>query len=179
MTAVNFKDTNVTTGYFVLDNLEKFTWYTVWVKSDTSRGLGVESERFRIRTLEEGMLMINADNVIKFLFSAIRLPQFMVFLYDASLFVFFMSVGSVVPINATVRLPDEEWRDDLSNTTSEAFMNLSRKLEINVSVHAVTMLLISSVFNFLFGFTLLTDQTEQCNEQTNRDGAVVGELVSR
>lgn len=44
-------------------------------------------------------------------------------------------VCSVVPINATIRLPNEEWSDELSNTTSEAFMNLSRKLEINVSFH--------------------------------------------
>ncbi|KAJ7375164.1 hypothetical protein OS493_001902 [Desmophyllum pertusum] len=89
-TVKNIKDTNATTGFVVLDKLEKFAWYTVWVKSVTSRGLGVESERFKIQTLEE-----------------------------------------VVPINTTVRLTNKRWTDDLSNTTSEAFRNLSRILEIN------------------------------------------------
>ena len=55
-TMQNIKDTNVTAGFLVLDKLKKFSWYTVWIKSVTSRGLGVESERFKIRTLEEGML---------------------------------------------------------------------------------------------------------------------------
>ena len=55
VTVANIKDTNVTTGFVVLDKLEKFAWYTVWVKSVTSRGLGVKSECFKIRTLEEGM----------------------------------------------------------------------------------------------------------------------------
>ena len=52
----NIKDTNVTAGFHALDELKKFSWYTVWGKSVTSRGLGVESQRFKIRTLEEGML---------------------------------------------------------------------------------------------------------------------------
>lgn len=52
----NIKDTNVTRGFHVLDKLKKFSWYTVWVKCVTSRGLGVESERFKIQTLEEGLL---------------------------------------------------------------------------------------------------------------------------
>lgn len=52
----DIKDTNVTVGFRALNELKKFAWYTVWVKSVTSRGLGVESERFKIRTLEEGML---------------------------------------------------------------------------------------------------------------------------
>ena len=55
-TVQNIKDTNVTAGFHALDELKTFSWYTVWVKSVTSRGLGVESERFKIRTLEEGML---------------------------------------------------------------------------------------------------------------------------
>jgi len=54
-TAVKRKEMNITRGYFVLDNLEKFAWYTIWVRSATSRGLGPESESFRIRTLEEGL----------------------------------------------------------------------------------------------------------------------------
>ena len=49
------------------------------------------------------------------------------------LFSLFFHVGSVVPVNAIIRLSNEEWNDGLSNTTSEAFMNLSRKLETNVS----------------------------------------------
>ena len=55
-TVQNIKDTNVTAGLHALDELKKFSWYTVWGKSVTSRGLGVESERFKIQTLEEGML---------------------------------------------------------------------------------------------------------------------------
>lgn len=55
-TVQDIKDTNVTAGFHALDELKKFSWYTVWVKSATSRGLGVESERFKVRTLEEGML---------------------------------------------------------------------------------------------------------------------------
>ena len=55
-TVQNIRDTKVTTGFHALDKLKKFSWYTVWVKSVTSRGLGAESERFTIRTLEEGML---------------------------------------------------------------------------------------------------------------------------
>lgn len=54
-TSLNIVDTNFTTGYFLLDNLEKFSWYTVWVRSVTSRGVGPETHRFRLRTLEEGM----------------------------------------------------------------------------------------------------------------------------
>ena len=45
----------------------------------------------------------------------------------------FLYLFSVVPINTTVRLTNKRWTDDLSNTTSEAFRNLSRILEINVS----------------------------------------------
>lgn len=56
-TVTNIKDTNATTGFFVLDKLQKFSLYTIWVKSATSRGLGGESERFKIRTLEEGILL--------------------------------------------------------------------------------------------------------------------------
>jgi len=55
-TVQNIKDTKVTPGFHALDKLKKFAWYTVWVRSVTSRGLGVESKRFKIRTLEEGML---------------------------------------------------------------------------------------------------------------------------
>ena len=54
-TVTNVKDTNATTGIFVLDKLQKFSLYTVWVRSATSRGLGMESEHFKIRTLEEGI----------------------------------------------------------------------------------------------------------------------------
>ena len=64
-TVQTIKDTNVTVGFHALDKLKKFSWYTVWVKSVTSRGLGVESERFTIRTLEEGML---AAAVLYFVF---------------------------------------------------------------------------------------------------------------
>lgn len=55
-TVQNFQDTNATTGFNTLDKLKTFSWYTIWVKSVTSRGPGVESERFKIRTLEEGMV---------------------------------------------------------------------------------------------------------------------------
>ena len=47
---------------------------------------------------------------------------------------FSFNIGSVVPINITIRLPDEEWTDELSNTTSESFKNLSQKLENTVSI---------------------------------------------
>ena len=39
----------------MLNDLERFSWYTVWVKSVTSRGLGAKSTRLKIRTLEEGV----------------------------------------------------------------------------------------------------------------------------
>lgn len=48
--------------------------------------------------------------------------------------VFSCYFGSVVPINTTVRLPGENWTGDLLNTTSEAFRNLSKQLQIKVSV---------------------------------------------
>ena len=53
-TWLNTIDVNFTAGYFILGHLEKFTWYTVWVRAVTARGLGIESQRFSIRTLEEG-----------------------------------------------------------------------------------------------------------------------------
>lgn len=48
--------------------------------------------------------------------------------------VFSFYVGSVVPINTTVRLPGENWTADLLNTTSDAFSNLSKQLQIKVSI---------------------------------------------
>ena len=51
---MNFRDANFTTGYFVLDNLETFSWCNLYVRAVTSRGLGVKSELFVVRTLEEG-----------------------------------------------------------------------------------------------------------------------------
>ena len=60
----------------------------------------------------------------------------------------FFHIGTVVPVNVTVRLPDQRWREDLSNTTSELFINLSRKLEIGVSIYLMTIILAnSSIFN--------------------------------
>ena len=43
-------------------------------------------------------------------------------------------VGSVVPINTTFRLPGKNWTTDLLNTASEAFSNLSKQLQIKVSI---------------------------------------------
>ena len=51
---MNVRVANFTTGYFELDNLETFSWYNLYVRAVTSRGLGVESELFVVRTLEEG-----------------------------------------------------------------------------------------------------------------------------
>ena len=53
-TDMNVRDANFTAGYFVLDNLETFSWYNLYVRAVTSRGLGVQSELFVVRTLEEG-----------------------------------------------------------------------------------------------------------------------------
>ena len=53
-TDMNVRDANFTAGYFVLDNLETFSWYNLYVRAVTSRGLGVKSELFVVRTLEEG-----------------------------------------------------------------------------------------------------------------------------
>lgn len=53
-TDVSLKDANFTTGYFLLDNLETFSWYNLYARAVTSRGLGVKSELFVVRTLEEG-----------------------------------------------------------------------------------------------------------------------------
>ena len=53
-TDMNVRDANFTAGYFVLDNLETFSWYNLYVRVVTSRGLGVKSELFVVRTLEEG-----------------------------------------------------------------------------------------------------------------------------
>ena len=41
---------------------------------------------------------------------------------------------SVVPVNATVLLLDEQWTDDLENTTSNTFLVLSGKLKSKVSI---------------------------------------------
>lgn len=52
-----------------------------------------------------------------------------------TLYIFFRCpLGLVVSVNATVRLLNEEWSDGLKNTTSEPLVNLSRKIEFNVSV---------------------------------------------
>lgn len=51
---MNVRDENFTTGYFVLDNLETFSWYNLYSRAVTSRGLGMKSELFVVRTLEEG-----------------------------------------------------------------------------------------------------------------------------
>ena len=51
---MNVRDENFTTGYFVLDSLETFSWYNLYVRAVTSGGLGVKSELFVVRTLEEG-----------------------------------------------------------------------------------------------------------------------------
>lgn len=53
-TDLDVRDANFTAGYFVLDNLETFSWYNLYVRAVTSRGLGVKSELFVVRTLEEG-----------------------------------------------------------------------------------------------------------------------------
>lgn len=72
LTVTNIKHANATTGFVVLDRLEKFSWYTVWVKSVTSRGLGGESERLKIRTLEEGMLI----ELTKFFLKSVMLDNY-------------------------------------------------------------------------------------------------------
>lgn len=51
---MNVRDANFTAGYFVLDDLETFSWYNLYVRAVTSGGLGVKSELFVVRTLEEG-----------------------------------------------------------------------------------------------------------------------------
>ena len=53
-TDMNVRDANFTAGYFVLDNLKTFSWYNLYARAVTSRGLGVKSELFVVRTLEEG-----------------------------------------------------------------------------------------------------------------------------
>ncbi len=44
---------------YVLENLEKWTEYLVWVRAHTDVGSGPESPAARIRTKEDGMLMLS------------------------------------------------------------------------------------------------------------------------
>ena len=70
------------------------------------------------------------------LFSYHLCSTYSIILYMVMLFKlpFSSYVGSVVPINATVRLPGKNWTSDLLNTTSDAFSNLSKELQIKVSI---------------------------------------------
>ena len=66
--------------------------------------------------------------------------------------VFSSYVGSVVPINMTVRLPGRNWTADLFNATSEAFSNLSKLLQIKVSTRHLYYLTFKYFFRYLNWF---------------------------
>jgi len=66
--------------------------------------------------------------------------------------VFSLYVGSVVPINMTVRLPGRNWTADLFNATSEAFSNLSKLLQIKVSTRHLYYLTFKYFFHHLNWF---------------------------
>lgn len=46
---------------YVLDDLEKWTEYVVWVRAHTDKGPGMESPAARTRTQEDGMLKLTAS----------------------------------------------------------------------------------------------------------------------
>lgn len=51
---------------YVLEDLDKWTEYLVWVKAHTDVGPGPESPAALIRTMEDGMLMMTRSNPIHF-----------------------------------------------------------------------------------------------------------------
>lgn len=59
-------DVNVTRRSVEIENLGKFVNYTVWVKSVSTRGLGVSSIPIYVRTLEEGEPRVFKSSYVHF-----------------------------------------------------------------------------------------------------------------
>ena len=57
-TRVQYVDTNTSISHLVINNLEKFEYYVIWLQQLTSHGPGAESQRFQLKTLEEGELCV-------------------------------------------------------------------------------------------------------------------------
>ncbi|RMX41265.1 hypothetical protein pdam_00012375, partial [Pocillopora damicornis] len=92
LTNIRFVDVKSPSSHIIIQNLENFENYLLWVQTITPRGLGPKSTAVSTRTLEK-----------------------------------------VVPINASVRLINKEWTDELLNSTSIFFMNLTKQLQTQVA----------------------------------------------
>jgi hypothetical protein len=54
-TVLNLTQTvNQRANHTSLDRLEKFAYYVIWIRGVTQWGLGIPSQKIRVRTLEEG-----------------------------------------------------------------------------------------------------------------------------
>ena len=49
-------DVNASTNHVVIQHLEDFEYYLIWLQRITARGLGPKSKEVKIRTLEKGKL---------------------------------------------------------------------------------------------------------------------------
>ena len=54
VTVTHFVNVNKSNSDLVMQDLEIFEYYLIWIQARTSRGLGTKSEAVKTRTLEQG-----------------------------------------------------------------------------------------------------------------------------
>ena len=54
VTVTHFVNVNKSNSDVVMQDLENFEYYMIWIQARTSRGLGPKSEAVKTRTLEKG-----------------------------------------------------------------------------------------------------------------------------
>ena len=53
-TDIHYVEVNRSASHIIIENLENFEYYLVWMQAITSRGLGPKSKEVLTRTLEKG-----------------------------------------------------------------------------------------------------------------------------
>ena len=54
VTVTHFVNVNKSDSYVIMQDLDNFEHYLIWIQARTSRGLGPKSEVVKARTLEKG-----------------------------------------------------------------------------------------------------------------------------